>query len=72
MSYTDWLKNFTDYKPITNFWNDFSIAEQIGEDEVKGTFDRLFKEWKDNFKYLTELVMVLNHKMFQQKQQLQF
>ena len=25
----------------------------------------LFKEWKENYKYLTELVLVLNHKIWQ-------
>lgn len=29
------------------------------------TFNRAFDEWKSNCKYLTELVMVLNHKIWQ-------
>ena len=29
------------------------------------TFKRAFNEWKGNYKYLTELVMVLNHKIAQ-------
>lgn len=32
---------------------------------VVDTFKRAFEEWKGNYKYLTELVMVLNHKIWQ-------
>lgn len=51
------------YKPITTFWQDFSIADKFGPAAVKDTFKRAFAEWKDNYKYLTELVLVLNHKI---------
>ena len=30
-----------------------------------GLYKRAFNEWKDNHVYLTELVMVLNHKIWQ-------
>lgn len=46
----------------TTFWNDFSIADKFGIKAVKDTFKRAFEEWKSDYKYLTELVMVLNHK----------
>lgn len=49
----------------TTFWMDFSIADNFGIDAIKDTFNRAFAEWKDNYKYLTELVMTLNHKSFQ-------
>lgn len=52
------------YKPFTTFWDDFSIAEKFGKDAIKDTFDRVFAEWKTDYKYLTELVMVLNHKLW--------
>lgn len=32
---------------------------------VTDTFHRAFNEWKDNCVYITELVMVLNHKLAQ-------
>lgn len=51
------------YEPITTFWMDFSIADKFGPAAVRDTFNRAFAEWKDNYKYLTELVMVLNHKI---------
>lgn len=53
------------YTTITTFWMDFSIADRFGIAAVKDTFNRAFKEWKSNYKYLTELVMVLNHKIWQ-------
>ncbi len=51
------------YKPITTFWQDFSIADKFGPAAVKDTFKLAFAERKDNYKYLTELVLVLNHKI---------
>lgn len=53
------------YKPITTFYQDFTIADQFGISAIKDTFKRAFTEWKDNYKYLTELVMVLNHKIWE-------
>ena len=53
------------YEPKTTFWLDFSIADAFGIDAVKDTFNRSFRDWKSNHIYLTELVMVLNHKIWQ-------
>ena len=56
----------TGYKPQTTFWNDFSIAELMdGTAGVKDTYKRAFEEWKNDYKYLTELVLVLNWKAWQ-------
>lgn len=55
----------TGYKPKTTFWQDFTIADAFGEKAVKDTYKRAFKEWKSNIEYLTELVMVLNWKIWQ-------
>lgn len=54
-----------DYELKTTFWSDFGIADRFGEDAVKDTFNRAFEAWKDNHVYLTELVMVLNWKLWQ-------
>ena len=59
------IEKMTGYKPLTTCWNDFSTAEQFGIEAVKGTFKRAFEEWKGDYKFLTELVMVLNHKIWQ-------
>ena len=49
----------------TTFWSDFSIADAFRKNAVRDTFNRAFAEWKSDFRYLTDLVMVLNHKIFQ-------
>lgn len=51
------------------FWQDFTIADHFGGDAVKDTFNRAFNEWKTDYKMLTELVMVLNHKIWQHYEQ---
>ena len=56
------------YKQITTFFEDFSIADNFGLSAIKDTFKRAFEEWKNNYKYLTELVMVLNWKSWQHHQ----
>lgn len=59
------IEEMTGYKPITTFWQDFSIAEMFGLAAIKDTYKRVFKEWKTNYEYLTELVMVLNWKIWE-------
>lgn len=59
------IKEFSGYEPITTFWSDFSIADHFGDYAIKDTFKRAFKEWKGDYKYLTEMVLVLNHKTWQ-------
>lgn len=54
-----------DYECKTTFWDDFSLADTSGKKAVIGTYRRVFDEWKSNAVYLTELVMVLNHKIWQ-------
>lgn len=53
------------YEPQTTFWQDFSIADRFGIREVTNTYLRAFREWRKNYIYLTELVMVLNHKIWE-------
>lgn len=66
MNIKNWnIEALTGYKPITTFYQDFSIADQFGTNAIKDTFNRAFKEWKDNYKYLTELVMALNWKIYE-------
>lgn len=54
-----------DYEFKTTFWADFSIADAFGTKAIKDTFNRAFENWKDNHVYLTELVLVLNWKIWQ-------
>lgn len=57
------MENEIGYKPFTTFWEDFSIADAFGAEAVQDTFDRAFSEWKSQYKYLTEMTIVLNHKI---------
>jgi hypothetical protein len=61
------LGDMTDWKPSYTFYSDFAIAEfcQVWMREknaVKKTYNQVVKSWGDNYKALTEIVMVLNHK----------
>ena len=64
LKFSQWgIKEATGYEPKTTFWMDFSIADRFGTTGVLATFNRAFKEWRNDYIYLTELVMVLNHKI---------
>lgn len=64
MKVINWnIEEMTGYKPISTFYTDFSIADEFGVDAIKDTYKKAFSEWKSNYKYLTELVMVLNWKI---------
>lgn len=65
MTIQDYFRDMCGYELKTTFWEDFSIADFFGIDAVKQTYKRAFEEWKSNYEYLTELVMILNHKSWQ-------
>lgn len=65
MIYEDFLAQFTDWRPTTLYWQRFSIAEGYGKQEISSIYEGIFKEAKKNYKKLTELVMILNHKCWQ-------
>ena len=48
----------------STFYADFSVADVFGEQAIQDTYNRAFNEWKMNYKMLTELVAVLNHKIW--------
>ena len=50
---------------LTTSFNDLTIAEAFGVSAIKNTCNNLFKEFKNNYKYLTELYMVYNWKIWQ-------
>lgn len=53
------------YRTESTFDMDFTIADVFGESAIRDTFNRAFTEWKDNYKYLTELVIILNLKIWE-------
>ena len=52
----------------TTFYLDFSIADRFGESAIKDTYKRAFRDWKNSYEYLTELVIALNHKIWEHYQ----
>lgn len=64
-TFTAGMKELNGYETKTSFFSDFTIADHFGIDAVKDTYERAFKEWKTNVVYLTELVLVLNHKIWE-------
>ena len=54
------------YKPITTFYEDFSIADRFGHAAIIDTYNRGFQTAEAlGYKYITELVMVLNLKIWE-------
>lgn len=53
------------YELTSTFWEDFTIADKFGENAIKDTFKRAFDGWHSDYIMLTELVIVLNHKIWQ-------
>lgn len=64
MTYQEYITADTGYQTMTTFWDDFSIAEHFGMAAIKDTFKRAFNGWKDNVEYITELCLILNHKIW--------
>ena len=76
--FAEGMESDTGYTMFTTFWDDFAIAERMGIGVQNGcyvpvnikrgiaaiqdTYNRAFKEWRSDYKYLTEFVMVLNWK----------
>lgn len=58
------LEQFTDYRSITNYYDLYSIADKESAKAVRDLFATNFEEAKKDYKTLTELVMVLNHRMW--------
>jgi hypothetical protein len=59
------IEEMTGYKPRTTFYEDFSIADHFGGPAIRDTYSRAFNAWKNNIEYMTELVMVLNWKIWE-------
>ena len=54
-----------EYVEKTTFGTDFDKADAFGEGEIKNTFWKAFDEWKNDYEYLTELVIAMNYKCCQ-------
>lgn len=61
----DLIEAETGYRLMTTFFEDFSIADKYGMAAIKDTYQRIFKEWKHQYKYVTELTLILNWKIWE-------
>ena len=64
-AFSEAVRNMNGYKTITSFFGDLTIAEAFGPNAVQDTYNRVIKEWAGNYKYFTEFVLCLNHKIWQ-------
>lgn len=67
MNWKENLADMGDFKPEYTFYGDFSIAEfcevyMRDRNAVKSTFNNVMRYWSSDYKCLTEIIMVLNHK----------
>lgn len=63
-AFTHGIKALSGYETFTTFWADLTIAEAYGVKAVRETYETVVKSWSDNYKYFTEFVLVLNHKIW--------
>ena len=67
----NWKANLSDMSPYTTkytFYYDFAIAEFCGEymndkNAIRSTYNNVIKSWGNNIEALTEIILVLNHKI---------
>ena len=64
MTFQEYCLNELGYKTLTTYWDDFSIAERFGIKAIADTFREAVNEHYRNYKILTELVLILNHKIW--------
>ena len=65
MNYFNYMCALTEYVPRTTWWHDFNEAEKDGIIDIKNTFNKFFEIAKQDYKKLTELVMITNWKLWQ-------
>ena len=59
--FEDYFKHIgSPYVRMTTFASDFAIAEAYGDNAVKDTYKNAITSWIGNYKFVTELTMVLN------------
>lgn len=61
------LNEMSGFEPKYTFYHDFAIAEfcqskGLDKNAIKKTYNEVIKSWGNNYKALTEIILVLNHK----------
>lgn len=64
-TFTNGMKELNGYETQTTLYGDFTIADAFGVDAVVDTYNRVFKEWQQDAVFMTELSLVLNHKIWE-------
>ena len=64
-TFTNGMKHLNGYETVTTFYQDFTIADAFGVDAIIDTYKRAKNEWKHSKEYMTELALVLNHKIWE-------
>lgn len=59
------MNELNGYQVQTTLYGDFTIADAFGKDAVIDTYNRVFNEWKYSNEFMTELALVLNHKIWE-------
>lgn len=63
---TDWnIYKVCGYQPISTYYTDFGIAEWYGADAIRDTYNNAISNWGSDIKWVTEIVMVLNWKIWE-------
>lgn len=63
--FTRGIYEMNGYETQTTLYGDFTIADAFGVDAVKDTYNRVFNEWQHSAVFMTELSLVLNHKIWE-------
>lgn len=61
----NFIEDETGYRLMTTFFEDFSIADKYGMDAIIDTYQRAFREWRHQYKYVSELSLILNWKIWE-------
>ena len=64
MTWKEYQKQEHNFDVQTTFWEDFGIADCFSKSAIKDTYKRAMQYAKTNYKYLTELSLVLNHRLW--------
>lgn len=64
MTWKEYQKSEHNFEVQTTFWEDFCIADKFGTGAVRDTYKRTLEYAKLDYKYLTELSIVLNHRLW--------
>lgn len=64
MTWKEYQKVEHNFEVQTTFWDDFGIADRFGVTAIRDTYKRALEYAKTDYKYLTELSLVLNYRLW--------